>query len=621
MQEFTAVAEDVTAYIVPAYSPFSRANRRQNAYELLLEFSLSSRQYGQKSELFHAAGMTAMKMTGAEIGYLYYRQRAATTSERLGESVYYRLDQVFKDDGDNHSADLSGPLPQPLIEHLAIRQEITRQADNCHLVVPIHRDGKPMALLDLHHRDHSHFCQTDMEMMDYLARQLDAALQSEYVVTTRTAQIELAQYLSAELDLAALLGKVAQSAAKIANAQASSILLIQPQSDTMRFASVHGLSDSDREMLRQLVVPLHGSMAGSVAVTGQPLLSNDAAIDPRFYSGVSNSVEMKTRSLLAVPMRAGDKAIGALEVINQRYDDGFTEADVELLTLFASQAAIAIQNARLLAERQASLSELTKLEQRKSQFIALASHELRTPLNLISGYATLLRSSLPDCNVNPEHEVMDFLSQIDQATNRLTGMVNNITSLYNLETGRTQLLLERKNVLENIHSVIDEYAEWSRQKGISFCLNIPDHPLYATCDPIEVNRILGNLINNAIKFTPEGGQITISAEHAPVDNNNGYPATERLCGVMISVADTGPGIDLAQLESVFERFSQIGSHLNRVQGGIGLGLPLAKGLVEKHGGQLWAEANVGTGATFHFTLPAAKNAAPCEEEPSPALVV
>jgi len=583
-----------------------RNSRRLAALQSLLDFSLTSRQLRQKNELFHEAGLTAMRMTGAQVGYLYFRQRATTTSKRLGESVYYRLDQIFDGGHANGTISRVKPLPQALIEKLATQYEITCQAGNCHLVVPIHRDGKSMALLDLAHSDGVHFDPIDVGLMGQLARHVDAALQSEYVITARTAQVELAQYLSAELDLAVLLDKVAASAAKIANAQASSILLIQPQNDTMRFASVYGLSEPDREMLRQLVVPLHGSMAGSVALTAQPLLSNDVVVDPRFYTGVSDTVEMKTRSLLAVPMLAGDKAIGALEVINQRYDDGFTDADVEILTLFASQAAIAIQNARLLAERQASLAELTKLEQRKSQFIALASHELRTPLNLISGYSALLRLSLPDCNISPDHEVMGFLAQIDRATNRLIEMVDNITSLYNLETGRTQLLLEKTDVLEIIQDVVAEYGEWGRKKGIDFRCHVPDQPLYATCDPIEANRILGNLVNNAVKFTPEGGQITISAEKSPAALRTGHPPDEHGTDVMITVADTGPGIDPAQLESVFERFSQIGSHLNRVQGGIGIGLPLAKGLVEKHGGQLWADTDTRTGAVFHFTLPAAK---------------
>ncbi len=140
----------------------------------------------------------------------------------------------------------------------------------------------------------------------------------------------------------------------------------------------------------------------------------------------------------------------------------------------------------------------------------------------------LLRSSLLDYNVSSGHEAMDFLSQIDQATVQLTEMVNNITSLYNLETGRTQLLLERKDVLEIVRSVAEKHKEWARKKAIQICFHLPDHPLYVTCDPIEVNRILTNLVNNAVKFTPEGGQITISAENAPASLAGRQPVPDSI---------------------------------------------------------------------------------------------
>ena len=578
--------------------------RRFHALQALLGLSLTAQHNPEKSHFFYEASKAALQMTGAQAGYLFFRQQATPSSERLGESVYYRLDRTFYANGAVEK--LISPLPQQTIEQLGQQLAIQPRANGSHLVVPIHRAHKGMALLDLVHGAGQRFDDFDVDLMSQLVQQSDISLRNNYLISASSALVELAHGLSTELDLAVLLDKVAMSAAHISNAQASAILLIQPDSEVMRFAAAYGQAEQDREMLRQLIVPLAGSIAGSVALSGQALVSNDVATDPRFYAGISDTVEIKTRSLLAVPMMADDEAIGALEVINQRYDDGFDEADVEILTLFANQAAIAIQNARLLAERQASLTELTKLEQRKSQFIALASHELRTPLNLISGYSSLLRSSLPDCHIDADHEVMDLLGQIDEATSRLTGMVNNITSLYNLETGRTQLLLEKRDVIPIINEVLAEYREWGRKKGINFRCQLPTHPLYATCDPIEVNRILGNLVNNAVKFTPEGGKITISAANKPSTSQASHSPSGPCCDVLVSVTDTGPGIDPDQVESVFERFSQIGSHLSRVQGGIGLGLPLAKSLVEKHGGQLWAEANPGVGAVFHFTLPAAK---------------
>jgi signal transduction histidine kinase len=348
-------------------------------------------------------------------------------------------------------------------------------------------------------------------------------------------------------------------------------------------------------MLRQLSVPLQGSVAGSVVLTRQPLVNNNVRQNTHFYSGVSENVSLKTRSLIAVPLIAQDQIIGALEVVNQCYDDEFDGDDADILLLFASQAAIAIQNARLLGERQSSLTDLRKLEQRKSQFIALVSHELRTPLNLVSGYAMLLRDSLEQREPPMDQEAMEELEQIERATGQLVKMVNNITSMYNLETGRTQLILSQKDVTEIVDKVLNEHREWALTKGLIVTFEPVCRPIYATCDAIEIHRILDNLINNAIKFTPEGGRITIYAK----------PAAEEHM-VQIAISDTGPGIDPSQVETIFERFAQIDNHLSRAQGGMGLGLPLAKSLIQKHGGELWIKTALGHGSTFFFTLPTAE---------------
>lgn len=582
----------------------TRLHQHLHGQQALLRLALSHEQYPTKGDLLQASAQLALEMTSAEAVFMFFRQKANPLSERVGESVCFRLVQQLSQGP--FLPDNLRPLDAVHIEAVGKQTDLYLDAERRHLLAPLHRGDKVMAVLDMVHGPGKAFDETDVALIHQLLLQLNAILQSRYLIAAHASLVQLAQDLSAELDLATLLNRIAAEAANIANAQASSILLIQPQGDTMRFAAVYGLEEDDREMLRQLVVPLRSSLAGSVALTGKPLVSNDVAQDPRFYAGVSNSVDMKTRSLLAVPLIAQDKAIGALEVVNQKYDDGFDPNDVEILRLFATQAAIAIQNARLLAERQESLAEMTKLEQRKSQFIALASHELRTPLNLVSGYATLLRAALEDLHVPPDHEAMDCLEQIDQATARLTGMVSNITSMYNLETGRTQLLLERKDVVEVIEQVVAEYREWSKKKGIQLRFERPGQPAYAICDPLEVNRILGNLVNNAVKFTPEGGQITVSVGRTTAAMHAAYPRAADREEVLISVADTGPGIEPSQLETIFERFAQIGSHLNRVQGGIGLGLPLAKALVEKHGGALWVESMPGAGSTFRFTLPAAR---------------
>lgn len=569
--------------------------RRQNdARQALFRLAINAGQYTQKLPLLLETGRLAVALTGAVAGFLYLRTEADPGSQCLGESVHYQPFACFRGEIPNLPISLLPNVALAQIEQASQESKIAELEQNQRLLIPLRRHHKVMAMLELCSPAETPFDPTDVQVVADLVSLVDSILKNQHLLAARTALTELAQDLSAELDLAILLDKVASAAAAIATAQSSSILLLQPDTESLRFAAAYGLSEMDRERLRQLSVPLQGSVAGSVVLTRQPLVNNNVRRNAHFYPGISENLSLKTRSLIAVPLIAQDQVIGALEVVNQQYDDEFDSDDVATLLLFASQAAIAIQNARLLGERQASLTDLRKLEQRKSQFIALVSHELRTPLNLITGYAMLLRDSLEEREPPASQETMERLEQIERATGQLVAMVNNITSMYNLETGRTQLLLAKKDVAEIVDKVLNDHKEWALTKGLIVTFKPDYRPLYAICDAIEVHRILDNLLNNAIKFTPEGGRITISA--AWVEGQT----------VQIAISDTGPGIDPIQLEAIFERFAQLDNHLSRAQGGMGLGLPLAKFLAQKHGGDLWVKTALGHGSTFFFTLPAAE---------------
>ncbi|MBX2996906.1 MAG: GAF domain-containing protein [Caldilineaceae bacterium] len=570
-------------------------HRQNDSQQALLRLAIQAGQYTQKLPLLLEAGRLAAALTGAAAGMVYLRTEADPGSQQLGESAHYQPYTCYLSPTPNAFMPRLASVALSQIEQASLGGEIVQLEGNQRLLVPLRRHRKVMAMLELCSTPDVPFDATDVQVMTDLVLLLDSILKNQYLLAARTALTELAQDLSAELDLAILLNKVASAAASIATAQSSSILLLQPDAESLRFAAAYGLSESDRELLRQLSVPLQGSIAGSVVLTRQPLVNNNVRQNAHFYPGISESVSLKTRSLIAVPLIAQDQVIGALEVVNQQYDDEFDSEDVSTLLLFASQAAIAIQNARLLGERQSSLTELRKLEQRKSQFIALVSHELRTPLNLVSGYAMLLRDSLEQRDPPTDLETMERLEQIERATGQLVKMVNNITSMYNLETGRTQLVLSQKDVTEIVDKVLSEHREWALTKGLVITFEPACRPLYVTCDAIEIHRILDNLINNAIKFTPEGGRITLWAT---------LLAEKRM--VQIAISDTGPGIDPSQMETIFERFAQLDNHLNRAQDGMGLGLPLAQSLVQKHGGELWVNTALGQGSTFFFTLPTAE---------------
>ncbi len=605
----TLVKSTVDASLATALETEEELRLAVKGQKRILQLVLNARRFQSKAELLVEASQLAVDLTGADSGLLYFRTKADPRSRRIGETIRYRrayrITRPFQESSLSDVAPLNVTSLTPVYsEEVGRYAQIALLEGGRRLIVPIEERKKLLAVLDLYADDGQGFQDLHVALAAEVATQVGALLQNQRTSAARTALLNLAQAFAAELDLTTLLEQVAQAAAEITTAQSGSILLIQPQGDTLRFAATYGLSHSDQVLMRGFVVPLKGSIAGTVVETGKPLISNDVASDPRFFSGVSNTVELKTRSLLAVPLIARERIIGVLEVINQKYDDGFDEEDVTVLNIFATQAAIAIENARLLAEREARMSELMKLEQRKSQFIALASHELRTPLNIVSGYATLLRSSLEAMDPTLVAEAMDWLEQIEQGAVRLTNMVNNITSMHNLETGRTRLLLAKQDVRTLIQEVMDEYREWSRAKGIQLVYEPAEEPLIAICDAIEAKRILGNLVNNAVKFTPEGGQIQITATLQPATSGGLMAGDPERQEVLIGVSDTGPGIAPEQLSAVFERFSQLNNHLQRTQGGMGLGLPLAKALAEKHGGRLWAERNPSVGMTFYFTLPA-----------------
>jgi signal transduction histidine kinase len=572
-------------------------------YQILLELSAKLEQIDDKISLLSTASEVLFNITESTTGYLYLRSPLAEQTPGTDWlTCRYHLHQSMAVASQNGKSAPPPPHPQPG-ELLQAEQKATvLQISDCCLLVPFHRRRRVLAILILCRESQQPFQEKAISLAQELSVMLDFTLQKQQMSEAHTTLANIAPSLSAEMDLDDLLSHIIQSAAYITYAQASSILLLQPDRKTLRFVSVFGSDMALRETLRQVSVPIEGSLAGSVVQTGQPLISNQTEADPEWFSGVKERSQAVTTSLLAVPLKAQNQIIGALEVINQKYGDGFDQADLEILTFLASQAAIAIQNARLLSDRQASLTEMKRLEQRKSQFIALASHELRTPLNLVMGYATLLRDFLNADSPTAQRDAEDCLEQIEQAASRLASMVSNITSLYNLETGRTQLILESCEVLPIVRRAMDEYQPWSRRKGIEMVLE-SEQPTWRTiCDAIEFTRIIDSLLNNAIKFTPEGGKVTVSITATNYATPSQLDQPPRP-GILFCINDTGPGIAEDQMDIIFERFSQVDNHLNRQQGGIGLGLPLAKSLVERHGGELWVESVVGQGSKFYFTLP------------------
>ena len=229
--------------------------------------------------------------------------------------------------------------------------------------------------------------------------------------------------------------------------------------------------------------------------------------------------------------------------------------------------------------------ELETTSRHKSDFLATMSHELRTPLNAIIGFSEVLQQQMfGELNERQLAYVDDVLA----AGRHLLSLINDILDLAKIEAGRMDLELSEVPIADLLRSAVSMHSERADRGGIGLALTTEPTEISVTADERRIRQIVFNLLSNAVKFTPPGGRIDVSAR---LDN-----------GLLeIDVADTGPGVAAADLESIFEEFEQAGD--GRQAEGTGLGLPLSRKLAELHGGRLWAESRLGHGSTFHFTVP------------------
>ncbi|MEK7683123.1 MAG: GAF domain-containing sensor histidine kinase [Chloroflexota bacterium] len=393
--------------------------------------------------------------------------------------------------------------------------------------------------------------------------------------------LEIGRILSSNLDLPSLLQSIVAVASEITGSQGASILLYDPTARVLRFEAI---PPGQNPALKKITVPVDSSVAGWVFSKASPLIINDARADPRIYREVDRQIHFQTRSILGVPLVVKQEPIGVLEAVNKFGAQDYTEADQTALETLAAQAAIAIENARLLAKLQEANQELMRLDRMKSDFIAIASHELRTPLGLILGHATFLTEL-----VDEQHQ--DQIEVIVRSAERLKTIVEDLARISHQEEGQSRVRHRPFSMSLLVQSLVDSSRELAREKKIEFDCDTPSgDPLTVDGDRDKIEIALTNLIRNALIFTDEGGQVGVKAE-----GSEDY--------VKVFVVDSGIGIPASSIDRVFQRFYQVESHLTRKHGGMGLGLSIAKAMVEMHHGQIWCESKEGVGSLFCVMLP------------------
>jgi signal transduction histidine kinase len=272
-----------------------------------------------------------------------------------------------------------------------------------------------------------------------------------------------------------------------------------------------------------------------------------------------------------------------MEALNKKDNVHYTEEDLSILETLGALAGQAMKNASLTRQVRATSIELAELERLKTDFIAITSHELRTPLGLILGHATFLRELAGD-------QYGEQLEMIVRNATKLKEIVERLSDADNIQTGAARVRIQKLSLAKLVQDVILTFQDEANSRNISLQCDISESPFYIDADEAKLSIALSNLIKNALQFTEPGGHVTVKIQEA-----SGY--------FKVSVMDDGIGIPARDLPRVFERFFQVETHLTRHYGGMGLGLSVAKAMIELHGGRIWAESEEGQGSVFTFLLP------------------
>jgi PAS domain S-box-containing protein len=322
---------------------------------------------------------------------------------------------------------------------------------------------------------------------------------------------------------------------------------------------------------------------------------NDALTYPNIAMDVVQRLNI--RAMIILPLVARGKTLGVMWLVDTSGPRKFSDVDIQRSNMLSDQVAVAIDNAMLFrqlseANRQLedSYDRLKNLDTMKMEFFTLLSHELRTPLTTIKGYADLLQDGVLG-TLNEEQR--DKLARISAGVDRLTRIVDNLSDLSSIASKKYIVDIIPVSLIDLINEVVKGMAFLAESKDIDITTDIPLNLPIVYVDRARIMQVVLNILNNAIKYTPSGGHVTIKAR----DEGD---------HVTVSVHDTGIGIPRRDLENIFSGFYHSGYKLSYEYKGAGLGLALSKGIIESHGGRIWAESEVGKGSTFYFTLP--KNA-------------
>jgi GAF domain-containing protein len=468
------------------------------------------------------------------------------------------------------------------------------------LSVPMLRDGVPLGAIAVARVAPGPFSDNQIALLKTFADQAVIAIENVRLFTElqqRTSELtrsvekltalgEVSQAVSSTLDLETVLDTINERARHLAGADGGAIYEYDEITEQFHLRATRNVDASLIQALRATPLRKGEGVMGRATETREPIQIGDIAA-PGVYESHLRDVLIGAgyRALLSVPIVREGQIIGSLS-LNRKAPGEFSAEVIDVLRTFATQSALAIQNARLFREIEDKSRQLEAASQHKSEFLANMSHELRTPLNAIIGFSEVLSEKMFG-ELNERQE--EYLKDIYASGTHLLFLINDILDLSKIEAGRMELELTDFHLPTALDSALTLVRERAGRRNISLQTSVDERLGEVRADERKVRQVVLNLLSNAIKFTPEGGRIEVSA--VPRDGL-----------VEVSVSDTGVGIAPGDQEAVFEEFRQVGTADKKVEG-TGLGLTLCRKFVELHGGKIWVKSQVGVGSTFTFTIP------------------
>jgi len=463
------------------------------------------------------------------------------------------------------------------------------------LCVPLMREGVAIGTIALRRREAQLFTERQVALLQTFADQAVIAIENTRLLNElreslqqQTATAEVLKVISrSSFDLQAVLDTLTESAARFCEAPMAAIMR-QKYADSYYYATTYGVSADSNNYLKSVAIK-----AGRETVVGRALLEGrivqvaDVLADPE-YRWIEAQERTGLRTVLAVPLLREGNPIGAL-VLARSVVRPFTDKQIELVTTFADQAVIAIENVRLFEEIQDTSRQLAEASQRKSEFVASMSHELRTPLNAIIGLTEMMVTNATRFGMEKAQEP---LLRVNRAGTHLLGLINQVLDLAKIEAGKLELNPQSLQLAPLIDEVVGTARQLAEQNENRLVVETQENLGALTVDPMRLKQILLNLLSNACKFTKQG-EVALHVRKV-VDGHN---------WIEFAVADSGIGMTAEQQAKLFQDFIQADSLTTRRYGGTGLGLALSRKLARMMGGDVTVTSEPGKGSVFTVRLP------------------